>query len=174
MHLTKSSFFKVDINDRIQETHQLVESRFGKQFGEGSSSTMEDMLKFANEIVCNYNESKEMLVKVFAELRILENIVTPMIAEKAAAHKALQEYEGNNSLINITKDDESEFASDAGFDSTLTRNTSHRSTFSVQSEPGDLKEKRNSKSVSKSLSRIARENLRKSRSKKTSNGETTV
>ena len=153
------------MNDRIRETHQLVESRFGKQFGENKESTMEDMLNFASEIVENYSESKRMLEKVFLELRALEEKVMPkrMDLDRFPENKAEDLDAKCKNLISTEVQFES--GSDTGVDRLSTDAFSKR-RYSIKSEPGDIKERTNKtlRPMSKSTSQIVvRERLRKDR-----------
>ena len=162
------------MNDRIRETHQLVETRFGKQFGENKRSTMEDMLKFANEIVKNYSESKQMLETVFLKLRILEDLVMP----KRMALNGFSKSKMNNSDAKsgnlMPPDDQFHPESDTGLNPQSIRIPSKR-RYSIKSEPEDVKGrvKHKLKSMSKSASQIVHhEKLKKGRggAKKRSKG----
>jgi hypothetical protein len=154
------------MNDRIRETHQLVELRFGRQFGENQKSSLEDMMKFASEIVENYSESKRMLDVVFQELRALEELIMPkkMALDGFVDSQAAESQAKTKSLV--PPDDQFESGSDVGFD----RRSAEASTkrrYSIRSEPGDIKEGRRQKlkRISKSASQIAvREKLKKDRS----------
>lgn len=162
----------VRMNDRIRETHQLVELRFGKQFGENRKSTMEDMLKFANEIVKNYEDSKEMLGTIFQELRRLEDIVMPRqpIDNEDRSSKNEQE-DSTTKSKNLASGDQAGSASETRY----TLKAPSERKYSIKSDPGDFKErvKQKLKSMSKSSSQIGvREKSRKERSlKKTAKGE---
>lgn len=144
------------MNDRIRETHQLVESRFGKQFGENKKSTMEDMVKFANEIVKNYSESKQMLETVFLKLSVLEELIMPkrMALDEFSTTK-MENLDAKSGNL-LPPDDQFDPESDTGPHPQSTKKSSKR-RYSIKSEPGDVKErvKHKLKSMSKSVSQIA-------------------
>ena len=146
------------MNDRIRETHQLVELRFGKKFGENEKSTMEDMLKFANEIVKNYSESKQMLETVFLKLRTLEELLMPKrIAYDEFSKNQTEDSDAKSGRNLLRPDDQFDAESDAGLNPQLGKKSSKR-RYSIKSEPGDVKErvKQKLKSMSKSTSQIVR------------------
>ena len=159
------------MNDRIRETHQLVESRFGRQFGENKKSTLEDMIKFASEIVENYSESKRMLETVFVELRALEGLIMPKKIALDAFVENQEEDSNAKSAHLLPPDDQAESGSDAGIDR---RSTKRR--YSIKSEPGDINKegkRQKLKRISKSASQIGvRERSKKDRNavKKRSKG----
>ena len=154
------------MNDRIRETHQLVELRFGKKYGENEKSTMEDMLKFANEIVKNYSESKQMLETVFLKLRALEELLMPKrIAYDEFPNNQTEDLNAKSGQNFLRPDDQFDAESDTGLNPQLGKKSSKR-RYSIKSEPGDVKErvKQKLKSMSKSTSQIARrEKSRKDR-----------
>ncbi|XP_028403236.1 transient receptor potential cation channel subfamily A member 1-like isoform X2 [Dendronephthya gigantea] len=154
----------VHMNDRIRETHQLVRTRFGKEFGENKKSTMEEMVKFAGDIVKNYSDSKEMLVTIFSELRSLENLIMP----KGVTLDHFSKNPAAKSRKLGPPDDQIDSASDAGFDQGLTEDHYQR-RHSLKSEPGSvIKErfKQKFRMISKSASVIG-EKTKKERPRKT-------
>ena len=165
------------MNDRIRETHQLVEARFGKQFGENKKSTMEDMIKFANEIVTNYSESKRMLETVFLELRLLEELIFPKtIVVDQFPKNAVVDIDAKSRNL-IPSDDQFNSGSDTGLNHTQSIDASVKQRYSIKSEPGDIimqRMKQKHKSMSKSASQIrVRDKLKKDRGavKKRSKGK---
>ena len=148
------------MSDRIRETHQLVESRLGKQFGENKKSTMEDMVNCAREIFKNYAESKEMLATVFQKLRLLEEKLLPKRVDLDTFSENQVDNLEMKSRNLVAPDDQFNSASDTGLRSTE-RSSKRRS--SIRSEPGDIKGglKEKLKTMSKSTSQI--ENRVKSR-----------
>ena len=96
--------------------HQLVQTRFGKEFGENKKSTMEEMVKFANDIVKNYSESKEMLTTIFNELRSLEDLVMPKgVSPDHFSKNAKADFDAKSRKL-APLDGQIDSASDAGFD----------------------------------------------------------
>lgn len=65
----------------VKKIHQIMEQRFGRSFGDDRISTIEEVVKAANEVVANYRRSKETLLSVFQRLKSLEDMTMAMKAQ---------------------------------------------------------------------------------------------
>ena len=139
---------------------------------------MEDMLKFANEIVKNYSESKQMLETVFLKLRILEDLVMPKrMALDGFSKSKMNDLDAKSGNL-MPPDDQFDPESDTGLNPQSIKKSSKR-RYSIKSEPEDVKGRvrHKLKSMSKSASQIVHhEKLKKGRggAKKRSKGSCTT